>query len=395
MGSKKQQSEIPLINAADPRSPVVEAYKGLRTNLHLSSLDKQPRAILITSSVRQEGKTTTACNLAITMAQEGKKVLLVDADMRIPVIHKLFELDGDRGLSVALVRSYELNLSKGGSLDGASPSDLLRIMAIQGKTGHLTVEMAKEEIVLTLCDGKVIDVNHRGRKSEDRLGNLLVRSGKLTKEQAMEALRIQQNSFQRLGQVLISSGFIKPEDMAGPLRLQIRETIHQLCSLLGGKFKFREMPRAVVERDCAVFPEDILFDQPAPQVEKNILKNIQNTSIPNLHVMCSGPVSSNSSEMLSSRRMEDLLGVLRNNYDRIIIDSPPVGPVADATILASIVDGVVLVIRAGWTNRDMVKRAKEQLEMTHTPILGVVINDLDVKKSGYDYYKYYYYYRYD
>ncbi|MBW2149271.1 MAG: polysaccharide biosynthesis tyrosine autokinase [Deltaproteobacteria bacterium] len=394
MGTKKQQSVIPLISAVDPRSPFVEAYKGLRTNLHLSSLDKERRAILVTSSIRQEGKTTTACNLAFTMAQEGKKVLLLDADMRIPMIHRYFDLDKEQGLAAALLRSYEINLSQG-SLDGDSPSDLLRIMAVQGKTGQLTVEMANEEIVLTLCDGKVIDVNHRGRNTEDRLGTLLIRSGKLTKDQALEALRIQQNSFQRLGQVLISSGFVRPEDLAAPLRVQIRETIHQLCALLGGKFTFREMPRAVVERDCPGFPEDIPLDYPAPRVEKRILENIQETSIPELHVMCTGPATPNPLELLASGRMRDLLGVLRSHYDRIVIDSPPLIPVADASLLASIADGVVLVIRAGRTSRDMVKRTKEQLEMTKTPILGVVLNDFDAEKSGYEYYKHYYYYKYE
>jgi Mrp family chromosome partitioning ATPase len=394
MAGKKRQSKIPLITAMDTRSPVVEAYKGLRTNIHLSSLDTPLRTILITSAVRQEGKTTAACNLAITMAEEGKKILLLDADLRIPMLHKLFALDGDRGLSIAQAKSYEIIMSNG-KLDGATPSDLLRALVAHGKTGKLTAVMSDEEIVLTLCDRKLVNVRHKGRREEEHLGYILMRSGKLTREKALEALKIQQNSSMRFGQVLLNAGLITPEDLTAALLQQAQESLRKFHLIRNAKFTFQELSRVVAERESRGMPEEFLVDLPAPQVEKRILQHIQETSLPRLHVMCSGPVPSNPSEMLSSGRMRDLLDVLSEHYDRIIVDSPPVVPVADTVILASMVDGVALVIRAGRTNRDVVKRAKEQLEMTKTPILGVVLNDFDAEKSGYDYYKRYYYYRYE
>jgi len=88
-----------LITVSNPRSPASEAYRALRTNLEFSNLDKALRTILVTSASAEEGKSTTLANLAVTIAQGGKKVILVDADLRRPTQHQLFELRNDVGLS--------------------------------------------------------------------------------------------------------------------------------------------------------------------------------------------------------------------------------------------------------------------------------------------------------
>ena len=85
------------------RSLAVEAYRTLRTNLQFSSLDRPLRSLVVTSAVATEGKTTTAANLAVVMAQAGKRVALVDADLRRPSTHKLFGLSNGTGLTIALV----------------------------------------------------------------------------------------------------------------------------------------------------------------------------------------------------------------------------------------------------------------------------------------------------
>jgi len=85
------------------RSLAVEAYRTLRTNLQFSSLDRPLRSLVVTSAVATEGKTTTAANLAVVMAQAGKRVVLVDADLRRPSAHKLFGLSNGTGLTIALV----------------------------------------------------------------------------------------------------------------------------------------------------------------------------------------------------------------------------------------------------------------------------------------------------
>ena len=95
-----------MITTEDPKSPISEAYRGLRTSLQYSSLnnkDKDGNIILISSPGPGEGKTTTIVNLAITYANLGKKTLLIDADLRKPVVHKIFNLDKNIGLTQHLV----------------------------------------------------------------------------------------------------------------------------------------------------------------------------------------------------------------------------------------------------------------------------------------------------
>ena len=79
-----------LITILNPRSPISEAYRTLRTNLDFSSLDKPICSMVVTSAAPEEGKSTTLANLAVTMAQSGKRVILVDCDLRRPSLHHIF-----------------------------------------------------------------------------------------------------------------------------------------------------------------------------------------------------------------------------------------------------------------------------------------------------------------
>ena len=91
-----------LMTREDPKSPVSEAYRSLRTSLLYSSSKKEPKSILISSAGPGEGKTTTVANLAITYANLGKKTLLVDTDLRRPVVHKVFEINREPGITTYL-----------------------------------------------------------------------------------------------------------------------------------------------------------------------------------------------------------------------------------------------------------------------------------------------------
>lgn len=123
-------------------------------------------------------------------------------------------------------------------------------------------------------------------------------------------------------------------------------------------------------------------------------KTLIHTQIPNLDLIPSGPLSPNPAEMLGAARMTELIAVLRKHYDRILIDSPPVTAVTDASILSKSVDGVVLVIRAGNTAREMVKNGLNQLQAVGAHILGAVLNAVDIGRDKYYYYYYYQYYHY-
>ncbi|MFP4088319.1 MAG: GumC family protein [Desulfobacteraceae bacterium] len=121
---------------------------------------------------------------------------------------------------------------------------------------------------------------------------------------------------------------------------------------------------------------------------------IVHTDVSNLDLIPSGPLPPNPSEMLGSNRMAGLMKTLRGDYARIIVDSPPVTAVTDAVILSKQVDGVVVVIKAGDTVREVIQNSLGQLEAVGATVLGAVLNAVAIGKDKYYYYYYYQYYHY-
>jgi len=220
-----------LITLSDPKSPVSEAFRTIRTNIMFSSLDAPLKKLLITSPSPNDGKSTIAANLAIVLAQAGKKVLVIDLDLRKPTVHKKFGVEN-----------------------------------IKGFTNFLLGDAKLEDIVKTVA------------------------------------------------------------------------------------------------------------------------------GIPNLYILTSGPLPPNPAELLGSQKMKKILEQLKDEYDVVVIDSPPVIPVTDAALLASIVDGVVLVLSQGQTRIDMAQKAVEQLKNVGARILGTVLNNVNTNGGSYYYYYYYHYY---
>lgn len=216
-----------LITVTQPRSPTSEAYRMLRTNLQFSEVDHPLQTLLVTSANPEEGKSLTAANVAVVLAQAGRHVTLVDADLRRPTQDTIFKLNNARGLTTILL-------------------------------------------------------------------------------------------------------------------------------------------------DTAVTLADV----------------VQNTPIENLKVMTSGPVPPNPSELLGSKRMGYLIEALQKQSDLIVFDSPPVLAVADASVLATRLDGVLLVVDAGHTRRPLARRAAEALQAVNAHLLGVMLNRVDAKAKGYGYYYY-------
>lgn len=215
-----------LIAHEDLKSPVTEAYRTLRTNLQFTRIDSGLKKIMFTSAGPGEGKSTTISNTAVVLAQSGKKVLVIDGDLRKPVQHKIFQRK-NRGLTNYLVEN---------------------------------------------------------------------------------------------------------------------------------------MP---------------------------ITELIQDTNIPQLTLLTSGPIPPNPSELLNSKKMEEMLEQLVQQYDYLLIDAPPVVAVTDACVLASRVDGVVLVVASGAARPEMAQQAKELLIKAEGRILGVVLNRVEIQKE-HSYYYYYY-----
>lgn len=120
---------------------------------------------------------------------------------------------------------------------------------------------------------------------------------------------------------------------------------------------------------------------------------IHQTEVPNLSMLSTGPLPPNPSELLHSAAFGRVLDALRQRFDRIIIDSPPIVPVTDAAVLAKLVDGTVLVVRAFETTRESVIRARRALSDVGVQLVGCVLNSVEVDRPEYGYYRYQYYRR--
>jgi capsular exopolysaccharide synthesis family protein len=125
----------------------------------------------------------------------------------------------------------------------------------------------------------------------------------------------------------------------------------------------------------------------SPELE--IKDRLRSTSVENLHLITSGVLPPNPSELLGSQRMRQLLDSLNQMADVVILDSPPVVAVTDAAVLSNRVDGVVLVTYAGQTRRDVARQAVLNLQQAGANLLGGVLNGISKREGGYYYHQYY------
>lgn len=125
--------------------------------------------------------------------------------------------------------------------------------------------------------------------------------------------------------------------------------------------------------------------------EGSIENTIRQTSTPLLSLLSTGPLPPNPAELLGSQRMKDFIAGISDRFDRIVIDSAPLMPVADSILLAMLADGVVLVVKESATRRDIAVNACRRLAESNAKILGAVLNNVDMKHGGYYFYPYYRY----
>lgn len=184
--------ESSLIVSMNPKSPISEEYRLLRTKIPFFSKDQELKTVMVTSSQPGEGKTTTISNLAVTYAQEGKRVLLIDANLRKPSLHRVFSLSNHQGLSAVLAGSTpiqeviqetmmnNLYLLPSGSIP-TNPSELLDTSMMREVLEQMKLEydvilmdtpsvltVSDSLIISALCDG-VIMVAAAGKVSRDHL----------------------------------------------------------------------------------------------------------------------------------------------------------------------------------------------------------------------------------
>lgn len=154
MARRKHQSKNNkmrhLITNLNPRSPVSEQYRTIRTNLQFSSVDEELQTMMVTSAGPSEGKSITTANLAVVYAQQGKKVLLIDGDLRKPTIHYTFRLDNLKGLSNILVG--ETNLTEAISLSDIDNLDLISCGPIPPNPAELLASKKMQQMLTEASD---------------------------------------------------------------------------------------------------------------------------------------------------------------------------------------------------------------------------------------------------
>jgi succinoglycan biosynthesis transport protein ExoP len=235
-----------LVCLYDPKSVLSEGFRSLRTNIQFAITDHQIKSMLFTSAGLGEGKTTTIINLAITMAQDGKRVLLIDADLRRPIIHARLGLSREPGLSDALI----------------------------------------------------------------------------------------------------------------------------------GDRRWTDCVRSVTDLMLGTLGIDRVIHTPG---------------LDNLNILTSGAIPQNPAEFLNSPRVSEMLAEMKKEYDMVLFDTPPILPIADAVMMSSRVDGVVLVYQVGRIGRNALRRAKFLLDHAQARVLGVVLTNVRAEITPeYGYYRYEY-----
>jgi non-specific protein-tyrosine kinase len=193
-----------LITLTDPRSPVSEAYRTLRTNLSFYSLDNPIRTLVVTSPATGEGKSTTVANLAVTMAQSGRRTILVDCDLRRPSLHTLFNLSSEPGLTNMVLDETEAPLQKTGVenlwllASGPKPPNPADLLGTQKVDKVIEQLIAQADIVLFDAPPviAVTDAAVLGAKVDGVL--LVIQAGKTRRDHAERAKELLEKAKVRL-----------------------------------------------------------------------------------------------------------------------------------------------------------------------------------------------------
>jgi capsular exopolysaccharide synthesis family protein len=209
-----------LIAQLDPKSPISEQYKTIRTNIQYSSIDKEIRSLMVTSAGPAEGKSTTVANLAVVFAQLGKKVLLIDADLRKPTVHRTFGVNNLFGFTTVLTKQATLEKTVLETdeenlfilTSGPVPPNPAELLSSKGM--ELLIEEANEHFDYVIFDTPpllaVADPQILSNKVDGSI--LVVYSGKTEIDQAKKAKELLVNAQSKLLGVVLNHKELKNND---------------------------------------------------------------------------------------------------------------------------------------------------------------------------------------
>nr|WP_319393492.1 DUF4388 domain-containing protein [uncultured Desulfobacter sp.] len=392
-----EQDKDALLNNYSSSSRFAESYRTLRTNLFFSAMENDLKSVVITSSVAGEGKTTTCVNLAHTVAQADRSVLLVDMDLRRPHLSSLFSMRKEKGVSDLVADVFGIHLNQG-TLDQYPVNDLIQLTTLQSNTCCLDLENEETQVSISFDKGRMIDVYWKNRPDSMKLANTLIQEKLLTEKESLLALGHQKKSVQRLGTILYTMGFVSKKDIAKTLSIHTIEAIKAVSAMEQGEFTFSSLSAVEVKKIIShgidfhkLYAEFNVGEDMGDFLKKTIDDMIQPTYTENLFILPAGRVPPNPAELVGSKRTGFLMDYLKTRYDFIVIDTSPVMPATDALLVAPHTDGVILVIKSRHANRKIIQEVLNRFESNNLPIIGTILNRVDMKKEGYyKYYKKYY-----
>ncbi len=397
LNKKNKSGSEALLAHYSTKSRYAESYRTLRTNIYFSIMERELNSLVVTSSLPGEGKTNTVANLAYTIAQTGKSVLMVDADLRKPGLSNRFGLQKATGFSniIADILGRHVN---SGKISDYGLKDLLELNSLQQRTCILTITDEVNEAELTFMKGDLVDVYWKNRPESQKLASILIRENLLTEKEAKLALGHQKKSARRLGSIILTLGLVEEKELNKILSIQVMEALRATKEMEKGTFTVRSVTEGEIRLfslgtiDISQLSSEFLSPEESHSfIKKETESCILKTEEKNLYLLPSGSVPPNPSELLGSPRAAYLLELLTNKFDVVIVDSSPVIPASDVLLLSSQVDGVVFVVQVGATSRTIAKDAVQQLHNAKANIFGVILNQADMTKgSYYKYYKSYY-----
>lgn len=391
---RREMSLKTMLTNYSPATRYAEAYRTLRTNLHFAVRDRELTSLVVTSSVQEEGKTNTAINLGHTIAETGKKVLMVDGDFRKPMLTDIFALKKERGMVDLLSDVMDSSVAKG-DLSQYSISDLMQFIKYQRRTGILNIKSEDDEVSFYFIHGNISDLLWHNRPDENKLINVLLKKKLLKPEDVQLGLVTKRKTGRKVGAIFHSMGIVSAEDLQKVLSVQAVEVIRIASTIQAGEFTFTPAQERDIRSSFApdvafetIFKEFFGHEDGESFIGRTIDEMVHTTGVENLFVIGAGKKASNPAELIASDRTGFIVDILKHKFDFIIIDSPPVVPATDALLLAPCTDGTLLVVRSGHTNRKVVKDVTERYSLAGQPLLGILLNRVNMKKEGY-YYRYY------
>lgn len=362
----------------------------LRTNINMVSMEKGLRTITVTSAEPAEGKTTLTMQLGMQYTHTHRRVLVVNGDGRAPTLERYLGIKAKAGLSDLVVKFFAEPITRGSVLNYGLV-DLVLLIYFQGKTGFLTLkDYAGYTVNLYFEGGVLCDIQTPEGHLTQQVINSLTALQKIEEKDVIPFIERSKKVGLPFPSLLLEFGICSEPELKNLLRFELLGLFRELMEKKFIDFEFNDKSVPGYKRIADLFKDDpITLSENLKAIDyitSQLNQYIVPTNHKNLYCLPAGEMQMRLSELFTEGRLKKLLSVLFKHYDMIIFDSPPLSVGVEATILGSITDGTLMVVRSNYTHRQKIKKAIAQLKQAKANLLGVVLNGVSTRsRYGYEY----------